>query len=176
MSIYHNHHIIPKHMGGSDDPSNLVQVTVEQHAQLHKQLWEEFGHWQDELAWKGLSQMIDKQELISKVISNTHKGKKVSDETRKKMSESQKGIKRPKSNEWKKEHSDRMLGEMNPMFGKSVIKSKKWKLSEDTKSKMKSKWKEREKITCCVCNKSMYKSNFIKWKHGENCGKQGNSN
>ena len=87
MTIYHNHHIIPKHMGGSDDPSNLVQVTVEQHAQLHKQLWEEFGHWQDEIAWKGLSQMIDKQELISKVISNTHKGKKVSDETRKKMSD-----------------------------------------------------------------------------------------
>lgn len=41
MSIYHKHHIIPKYMGGTDDPSNLVEVTVEQHALLHKQLWKE---------------------------------------------------------------------------------------------------------------------------------------
>ena len=29
MSIYHKHHIIPKHMGGTDDPSNLITVTEE---------------------------------------------------------------------------------------------------------------------------------------------------
>lgn len=52
MTIYHKHHIIPKHLGGTDDPSNIVEVSIEQHAALHKQLWEDLGHWEDELAMK----------------------------------------------------------------------------------------------------------------------------
>lgn len=64
MSIYHKHHIIPRHMGGTDDPSNLVEVTIETHANLHKQLWEEFGQWQDRVAYLGLLKMIDDQEII----------------------------------------------------------------------------------------------------------------
>ena len=54
-NIYHKHHIIPKHMGGTDDPSNLVELTVEEHAEAHRKLFEEHGRWQDELAWKGLA-------------------------------------------------------------------------------------------------------------------------
>ena len=68
MPIYHYHHIIPKHMGGSNDSSNLVKVTIEQHAELHKQLWEDLGHWQDRVAWQMLSGQITmdtaKQEAI----------------------------------------------------------------------------------------------------------------
>ena len=48
MTIYtHKHHIIPRHMGGTDDADNLVVVTVEQHALLHKQLWEDLGNIKD---------------------------------------------------------------------------------------------------------------------------------
>jgi hypothetical protein len=70
MSIYikHKHHIVPKHMGGSDDPSNLVELTIEEHAKAHKKLWEEHGHWQDELAWKGLSGMSSKGEIIQEIM------------------------------------------------------------------------------------------------------------
>jgi len=32
----HIHHIIPKHMGGTDEESNLVELTVEEHAEAHK--------------------------------------------------------------------------------------------------------------------------------------------
>lgn len=37
--IYHSHHIIPRHAGGTDDPANLVRLTIpenvaRQHAAL----------------------------------------------------------------------------------------------------------------------------------------------
>lgn len=55
MSIYHKHHIIPKHMGGTDDPSNIIIVTIEEHANAHKELWEKYGKKEDFIAWKCLS-------------------------------------------------------------------------------------------------------------------------
>ena len=49
-------------MGGTDDPSNLVELTVKEHANAHKLLFEEHGLWQDELAWKTLSGQITNAE------------------------------------------------------------------------------------------------------------------
>ena len=49
-------------MGGTDDPSNLVELTVEEHAEAHKKLFEEHGKWEDELAWKALSGQIEMSE------------------------------------------------------------------------------------------------------------------
>lgn len=65
MTIYHKHHIIPKHMGGSDDPSNLIKLTVEEHAEAHRKLYEEHGRWQDHVAWKGLAGLISRPEIMS---------------------------------------------------------------------------------------------------------------
>ena len=62
MSIYHTHHIIPKHMGGTDEPSNLVKLTVEEHAEAHRKLYEEYGNEWDRIAWLGLSGQIDTNE------------------------------------------------------------------------------------------------------------------
>ena len=47
--IKHKHHIIPKHMGGTDDLTNLVELTVEEHIQAHRELYEKYGHKED--AW-----------------------------------------------------------------------------------------------------------------------------
>jgi hypothetical protein len=68
MTIYHKHHIVPKHMGGTDDESNLILLTVEQHAEAHRELYELHGQWQDKLAWQGLSRMINHQEVISLIM------------------------------------------------------------------------------------------------------------
>ena len=74
----HKHHIVPRHMGGSDDPSNLIELTVEEHAEAHKKLYEEHGRQQDLCAWKSLSGQIGKEEiqlLKSSMGGNGNKGK-----------------------------------------------------------------------------------------------------
>jgi len=58
----HKHHIVPKHMGGTDDESNLVELTIEEHAEAHKKLFEEHGRWQDYIAWKGLAGLLSSDE------------------------------------------------------------------------------------------------------------------
>ena len=61
-TIYHIHHIVPRHMGGTDDPSNLVRLTVEEHAEAHRKLYEQHGKWEDKVAWKALSGQISMSE------------------------------------------------------------------------------------------------------------------
>ena len=63
--MLHKHHIIPRHMGGTDDPSNLIELTIEQHAQAHKELYDQYGKLEDYVAWKGLSGQILKEEFIA---------------------------------------------------------------------------------------------------------------
>lgn len=88
----HKHHIIPKHAGGTDEPSNLIELTTEEHAEAHKKLYEQYGRWQDFYAWQGLSGQIGKEELIRQIQSVAN-SKPKSEETKKKMSEWQIGRK-----------------------------------------------------------------------------------
>jgi hypothetical protein len=69
----HKHHIIPKHMGGSDDPENLIELTTEEHAEAHRILYEQYGRWQDYYAWKGLSGQIGREEIIKQIHINNGK-------------------------------------------------------------------------------------------------------
>jgi len=69
----HKHHIIPRHMGGSDDSTNLIELTVEEHADAHKKLYEEYGHWQDYVAWQGLAKLSDKKDLVALRLSEAGK-------------------------------------------------------------------------------------------------------
>jgi hypothetical protein len=71
----HKHHIIPRHMGGTDDPSNLIELTVDEHAEAHRILYEQHGNWKDYLAWKGLSGYFGKEEIIQYKNRMAHLGK-----------------------------------------------------------------------------------------------------
>ena len=100
MTIYtHIHHIIPRHMGGTDDPSNLVELTIEDHAIAHRVLYKIYGSEYDRLAWLGLSGRIGKEEIrrathraatVGRPPPN--KGKKASPELRKRLSEIAKNL------------------------------------------------------------------------------------
>ena len=86
---YHTHHIIPRHAGGTDDPANLVLLTVEEHANAHKLLYEEFGRIQDKVAWLSLSGQLSKLETISAVrYIGSKKGARVSGDRAKALFES----------------------------------------------------------------------------------------
>jgi hypothetical protein len=75
--MLHTHHIIPKYMGGTDEKSNLVKVTVTQHAMFHYCNWKLWGNKEDWLAWRGLTGEIGKEEIIHELrIKAAEKGVK----------------------------------------------------------------------------------------------------
>ena len=98
----HKHHIIPRHAGGTDDPDNIVVLSIEEHAEAHLKLFEEHGNQFDWIAYECLSGMITKEEVMEYQLSEAgkrggaankgrvpwNKGKKASAESRQKMSES----------------------------------------------------------------------------------------
>jgi hypothetical protein len=64
MIKWWKHHLIPRHMGGSDEPSNLVKCNTAMHVFFHKQLHEEHGKIEDYLAYKGLEGQLSKDEIM----------------------------------------------------------------------------------------------------------------
>ena len=73
----HNHHIIPRYEGGSDDPDNLVSLSVTQHAMWHFAEWQRKGDVRDKLAWQGLAGIVSKEEIVAELtkLSKRFKGK-----------------------------------------------------------------------------------------------------
>ena len=63
----HIHHIIPKHAGGTDAPENLVELSIVDHANAHKKLYEEHGKWQDKVAWLGLAELINHEQILEEM-------------------------------------------------------------------------------------------------------------
>ena len=74
--LKHIHHIIPKYLGGTDDPSNLIELTVEEHAEAHRLLYEQHGNWQDKIAWQALSGQIGKDEALQEARGAANRGRK----------------------------------------------------------------------------------------------------
>ena len=77
-------------MGGSNDSSNLVELTVEEHALAHKRLYEDHGREEDRIAWLALSREISKEEARILAVKKALTGKPKSEQHKKNMSESMK--------------------------------------------------------------------------------------
>ena len=63
----HKHHITPKHMGGSDEFANIIELTIEEHAEAHRILFEKYGKIEDKIAWQGLLGLVPKAETIKEL-------------------------------------------------------------------------------------------------------------
>ena len=70
----HKHHILPKHMGGSDDPSNLIELTREEHAQEHLKLYEQYGKKEDLGAYYLLTGQTDEAMKICSSLGGKIQG------------------------------------------------------------------------------------------------------
>jgi hypothetical protein len=156
----HLHHIIPKHMGGTDDPSNLIELTIEEHAEAHRKLWEEHNKWQDFLAWKALSGQIDKDEIRKELSRLAWLGKKHSEEAKNKIKEAR--AKQITSKETKKKMSASRTGKKITWDLKNVTPEANLKRSQTLKGKTK------PIIQCPYCKKTGGLPTMKQW-HFDNC-------
>jgi|SRR6056300_953696 len=95
MKNTHTHHIIPKHAGGTDDPSNLIELTVEEHAEAHKKLYKKYGRWQDKVAYESLLKLKPRHKITKEIQRQTglmSRGRKLSEQARKNISNGMKGL------------------------------------------------------------------------------------
>ena len=127
-------------MGGTDDPNNLINLTVEQHAEAHKKLYEKYGCWQDLVAYNALSGQINSEEARRIAVSKTLKGKPKTKEHKKKLQEN---LKKNGFN-------------TNPIFTQSHKK----KISENAKN--------RPIVECPHCGKTGQSNAMQRW-HFDRC-------
>ena len=84
------HHIVPRHMGGTDDEDNFVTVTYRQHILLHLLLWKIHSKPGDLMAYKLMKGQIDTVEARRELQRLSKLGKKWSPEFREYMMECRK--------------------------------------------------------------------------------------
>lgn len=149
MAIYHDHHIIPKHMGGTDDPENIVRVSVEKHAELHYQLWEDLGDYRDWLAWNGLKGLMSHDEILANIYREN--AKRVHEYNKNNgIYEKRKGV-NPHSDEEKLKISKRFKGIPKSEEHKAKLRTPK---SNEHKQKLKYPKSEEHKRKLSLANKN----------------------
>ena len=156
------HHVIPKSLGGTNDIDNLVKLTAREHfichlllpkmvTGIHKRnmsfaLWSmiTMDHSTSRERYKINSRTFQSIKVqVAKAKSDLHKGKIVSEETRKKMSESRKKHAGPNKGKSMSEEQKQKLSKAHT--GKIIAQStvdkilesrKGYKHSEETKQKI----------------------------------------
>lgn len=170
------HHILPRSLGGSDDTTNLISLTAKEHFICHHLLWKIHKNREMTKAFmlmtsakrngikfrvtastyqklKEETSQRQREFMTGKVSPN--KGKKISEETRIKMSESQKGHGRGNGGSkgftgkhWTQEQKDAISARRKGVATRTGIpftQEVKDKMSADRKGKKKVPWTEERK-------------------------------
>jgi hypothetical protein len=79
----HNHHLVPRHLGGTDDKSNIVEnISVTRHAMFHYANWLLYKSDGDYIAYRALTGTIGKEELVKELcLMGSKKGGKTAKES-----------------------------------------------------------------------------------------------
>lgn len=79
----HKHHIVPRCMGGTDDPSNLVELTYEEHKDAHRILAEQYpDHPGVQFAYLMMTNQSEEAMLKAASMGGKLGIKKLTDEAR----------------------------------------------------------------------------------------------
>jgi hypothetical protein len=168
------HHIIPKSLNGSNDKDNLIILTAKEHFICHLLLTKMVeGNYKRSMSyalWGMVNQKNNNQErvtgrsyeyakkLMQEGLSYERKGKTLIDRYGEKRAtqilESFKNRK-PRSSPNQQELSD-ISNRIKDLHSKNP-----WKRHFQ--------YKQLEKISCPVCNKTMDPGNFSKYNHGHTC-------
>jgi len=134
----YKHRILPGHMGGTYDPRNVEMLTLEEHARAHYRLFQVFGAWQDQLAWRALSGQLANEEvnlykmkLSKQGVNHPMYGRNHSEESKRKMSESHKKM----SDETKKKIGEKSKGRPGHWKSHKVTEDARLKMSQAKKGK-----------------------------------------
>jgi hypothetical protein len=169
--LTHKHHIIPKHAGGTNHPDNIVVLTVEEHAEAHRLLWEEHQNKWDYIAWKTLCRDWTHERIRREVTREVCRRRNMSDKhprtgtatpqwARDNWSKKQKEA--IASGRWKlTEEGREILRESGKQVGKLIPNA-------ETRAKLSLAAKNRKKIVCEVCGKSCIPQMYSRW-HGNKC-------
>lgn len=142
------HHIVPKCMGGDNKPRNIAILTPEEHFLAHQLLIKIFPD-NHKLVYAANAMSMDRygkrvnnksfgwlKRKHSHALSNLNKGSKRSDESKKKMSEAQKGntkgLGTTRSKEFKRKLSEFHKGN-SYCLGRTLKDESKKKISESLK-------------------------------------------
>ena len=211
-AYYESHHIQPTSLGGSDDPENLVMLTGREHFIAHWLLYKINQVPENAFAWHMMAQPGNglhagrarsrhyeyARRAFAKHIGDVHRGKKLTKDHRRKLSESKRGPKnymfgKKHTEERKRQISEGQRGEKNQFYGKTHTPEVRKRLSDAAKSRvgelanaygmhhseeMKRKLSEMNKgkprakpheiVRCSHCGKEGIKPNMTRW-HFDNC-------
>ena len=172
-----NHHIIPKCMGGTDDPDNLVALTLREHYVCHI-LLVKMTQGEDRMRMARAAHGFkrgrpDLKVTNSRIYEMLKRELGATEETKKRMRDAWKvkkargynnqhriGAKHSKESidRMKAKLSDIMTGEGNPFYGK--------KHSDETRAIMRERAKKRPMpkvyLGCVKCHREMDKGNFTR--------------
>ncbi len=177
---YHIHHIIPIHMGGTDTIDNIIELSITDHAEAHRVLYEQYQNWEDYLAWKTLSGQITHLEAtkLAQSLGPKNRSKESWDIATKKAIETnkKKGY-RPSWNAGLTKDDHPALRDASER-GKLHMKEGRIhcigdhhrgnNFSDDHKKNLSTAAKNRSKVTCEHCDKEVIPQMYTRW-HGENC-------
>lgn len=167
VGYYEKHHIIPRSLGGSNDPTNIVKLTAKEHFVCHMLL-------PKMTTGDNKSKMIRAAWMIATMGNRNHMRIKV--KSRRYCQLKEQWLQHGNLNQPKSEQHKQNLRKPKPEgFGKKVSEyrtGKSWghKHTDETKQKM-SEWQKgtpKEKIRCEHCGKEVSQLNYKKW-HGKHC-------
>jgi len=190
--IKHRHHIIPRYLGGSDSDSNIVELTVKEHAEAHRILYEKHGDIRDKLAYEGLLGIVGKEEIVKDLNGISKNSKWYYNPNnlneRKMIRKDQKipegWVKGRGTNTWSKNRDYKKVSKkqkektslsMKKAWERGVNRDQSYRETEEYKKKVaensKKIWERKGNLICPHCKKSGGYMAMKRW-HFDNCKKK----